>query len=119
MDIKQRIEDLRLSKKIPKMDFYEQVGMTSKGFNQMFENNSIKLSTLQKIAELLEVPITYFFTENKPKVLTVADLQQKVSELYEENRQLMKENKKLMEQNAELKESQTIPNATRIGKLKS
>lgn len=55
------IEILRNRKKIPKMEFYSKVGMTHKGFNQMVENNSIKVSTLNKIADVLGVPVGSFF----------------------------------------------------------
>lgn len=55
------IEALRKEKKIPKMDFYEKIDMTSKGYTLMVENNSIKVATLQKIAEVLDVPVSTFF----------------------------------------------------------
>jgi transcriptional regulator with XRE-family HTH domain len=56
-----KIEELRKEKKIPKMDFYERIDMTSKGYTLMVENNSIKVATLQKIAEVLGVPVSTFF----------------------------------------------------------
>lgn len=55
------IEILRNRKNIPKMEFYSQIGMSHKGFSQMVENESIKVSTLQKIAEVLGVPVSVFF----------------------------------------------------------
>jgi len=67
------IEVLRNRKKIPKMDFYSQIGMTHKGFNQMMENESIKVSTLQKIAEVLGVHVSYFFGSVTPNLTTTED----------------------------------------------
>jgi DNA-binding Xre family transcriptional regulator len=58
-----KIESIRKEKKIPKMDFYAKIDMTSKGYALMVENNSIKVATLQKIADALEVPIGVFFEQ--------------------------------------------------------
>jgi transcriptional regulator with XRE-family HTH domain len=39
----------------------EKIGMSHHGLNKTLKNNTIKLETLQKIADVLEVSITYFF----------------------------------------------------------
>lgn len=41
----------------------KQIGMSRAGFNTMLETDSIKVSTLKKIAELFKVPIDYFFSD--------------------------------------------------------
>jgi DNA-binding Xre family transcriptional regulator len=107
---KQQVEKLREERNIPKMEFYSKIGMTAKGYNQMFENDSMKLSTLEKIAAILDVPIVSFFDNG----LTAPDpqqLQAKVSE----NRELLKENNSLkdeiraLEKNSALSVDSTLP----------
>lgn len=63
----QQIEKFREMRKIPKMEFYKLIGMSSKGYVQMVQNNSIKLSTLQKMADVLKVEIGDFFPSDKNK----------------------------------------------------
>lgn len=114
---KQQIDELREMRKIPKMEFYTMIGMSSKGYSQMFENGSLKISTLERIAEVLEVPIVYFF-EKKSQKPTVEDLQTKVNELYEENRALLKENKQLLQRISVLEKNSTISGNVEFTKLK-
>lgn len=41
----------------------KQVEMSRSGFNSMLDTDSIKVSTLKKIAEVFKVPIDYFFSD--------------------------------------------------------
>ncbi|HUX85130.1 MAG TPA: helix-turn-helix transcriptional regulator [Chitinophagaceae bacterium] len=56
-----RINQLINDSGMSKADFYKKVGMTRSGFILMVKNNSIKISLLEKIAEALNVPVSYFF----------------------------------------------------------
>jgi DNA-binding Xre family transcriptional regulator len=56
-DIYKKIEAYRKQKEIPKGDFYKKIGYSSVGFKAMSINHSIKLSTLEKIAGVLEISI--------------------------------------------------------------
>ena len=58
-----RIEKVMNEKKVPKMEFYSKIGMTNTGFAKAVSNKNIKISTLLKIAEVLETPIEYFLDE--------------------------------------------------------
>lgn len=58
-----KIEEIRKEKNISKTEFYKAIGMSTTGFLQMVENNSMKITTLEKIAEVLNVPISIFFEE--------------------------------------------------------
>jgi transcriptional regulator with XRE-family HTH domain len=58
------IEKIRKDRNISKTDFYKAIDMTTNGYLQMVENNSIKVTTLQKIADVLRVPMTAFFEED-------------------------------------------------------
>ncbi len=53
----ERIDMLRQRRKIQKMVFYKLIGMTEAGYKNMRLSNSIKVSTLEKIAEVLEVSV--------------------------------------------------------------
>lgn len=63
--ITNKIENLRTIKKISQTDFAKKIGMTQTGYSQMIKNNDLKVSTLQKIAEILEKPVSYFFDEKE------------------------------------------------------
>jgi DNA-binding Xre family transcriptional regulator len=63
----ERIDMLRQKRKIRKMEFYRLIGMTETGYKNMRISNSIKVSTLQKIAEVLKVSIFELLgTETSP-----------------------------------------------------
>lgn len=60
------IDRILVEKSIAKMDFYKQIGLTGQGYARMFENDSMKVSTLVKISEVLGVSIIELLGE-KPK----------------------------------------------------
>lgn len=47
------------------MVFYKLINMSDTGYRQSVENKSMKIETLQKIAEVLNVPISVFFEETE------------------------------------------------------
>lgn len=50
-----------------------EVGMSPGGFHKMFKRKTLTLETLEKISEVLGVPMTYWFEENKDKISMVKD----------------------------------------------
>lgn len=52
------------------MDFYSQIGLTGQGYSRMFENDSMKVSTLLKIAEVLQVSVTELLGEKLTQKIT-------------------------------------------------
>ena len=42
----------------------EKIGISEPGIHNMFRSQDMKVSTLQKIADFFEVPITYFFDDD-------------------------------------------------------
>lgn len=55
------IKEILMNKRISQRDFAAKIGMTQSGLSQAFANGDFKISTLEKIAEALEVPVSYFF----------------------------------------------------------
>ena len=45
----------------------KQIGMSRPGFNTMLETDSIKVSTLMKVADVLNVPVLYFLLDETGK----------------------------------------------------
>jgi DNA-binding Xre family transcriptional regulator len=72
-DIYIKIDKLRIGRKIAKMEFYTAIGMTHGGYKNMIENDTIKLSTLKRIAEVLRVPVSEIFTDKKSLSDKVSD----------------------------------------------
>lgn len=76
--------------KFSKMDFYKYINMTSKGFNDMLDNQRMKVETLEKIASYFDKPMSWFFDEDVDVVEN--DYKEKYFELLEKY-SLLLENK--------------------------
>lgn len=68
MDISLRINRLRKEKKISLVELAEKVGFTYVGLQKALKNNDFRISQLSKIAEVLETPISSFFSEFDEKM---------------------------------------------------
>lgn len=64
MTINEKIEQIRKSKGITKKHIAEKCGHTPAWYTDILKGRSIKVDTLQKIADALEVDIIVFFEEN-------------------------------------------------------
>ena len=63
MTINEKIEQIRKSKGITKKHIAEKCGHTPAWYTDILKGRSIKVDTLQKIADALEVDIIVFFEE--------------------------------------------------------
>lgn len=59
----QKIKVLAKQKGIAQTEIAKQLGMSSQAFSKILRENSTKVSTLERIAEILDVPVTTFFDE--------------------------------------------------------
>lgn len=78
MDIIQKIKELARIKDIPISELAEKIGFTNSGLHRAFANNDLKLSTLEKIANVLNVPMSSFFESG---LLDIDTFQRKIVEL--------------------------------------
>jgi transcriptional regulator with XRE-family HTH domain len=62
----EKIEEVRKAKGMQKMVFYRLIDMTDSGYRRAIENKSMRIETLQRIANVLKVPISLFFEETAP-----------------------------------------------------
>jgi len=60
-----KIKKLLESKEISASRFCKKIGVTESGYTYMIKNESMKLKTLYKISEVLQVPVSYFFDESE------------------------------------------------------
>ena len=60
-----KVKKLSERKNVPMSRIIGAVEMSEKGFYIMFKNESIKVRVLNKISQVLDVPITYFFEDVK------------------------------------------------------
>jgi transcriptional regulator with XRE-family HTH domain len=65
--ISNKIEQLRKEKNVKQTDIAQAIGFTVSGYQKAIQANDFKVSTLEKIAEALEVPVTYFFEDSGDK----------------------------------------------------
>jgi transcriptional regulator with XRE-family HTH domain len=59
-----KIKELSRSKNTPLKIIASKICMSESGFLKSLNNDLLKVTNLQKIADVLEVPITYFFDED-------------------------------------------------------
>lgn len=79
-----KIKDLCEKKNIKLRQLAEMIGITPEGMSNIIKTNSTKIDTLEKIANILEVPITYFFDiEYKPKENDKSNILEDKIELYQ------------------------------------
>lgn len=58
------IRDLCGGKNLSLRELARRINVTDNGIQRIIKLNSTKIETLEKIAEVLEVPVTYFFVES-------------------------------------------------------
>jgi len=58
-----KIRDLMKEKKVTAAFLSRKIKMSVLGFNKSLSNESMKIEVLEKIALILEVPVSYFFDE--------------------------------------------------------
>ena len=79
-----RIKKLIDDKKISIKKFAEDVGLSEQGIHKMFRSYDMKVSTLQKIADYFNVPITYFFDDIDTRSQTIDLVFEKLKETVKE-----------------------------------
>lgn len=60
----QLIKDIAERKNIPLATIASELGITPQALSKLMRNNSTKIDTLEKIAQILKVSVTVFFDEN-------------------------------------------------------
>ena len=88
-NIKQEIEVFAGKNNLTLMKFIDKLGMSKQGFYDMFSNDSMKVSTLMKIAKMMDVPVSYFFDESKKEVT-----EYEIDRVFNELKTLIKEREK-------------------------
>lgn len=99
-----KIERLRKEKGLSKMDFYKAVGMTDTGFRQAKENNSLKVVTLIKIAEVLDVAPEYLLYQTDEDLILYKVLEATFTAAKNEGEKLLNEIKALEKSRDEWRE---------------
>lgn len=97
-NIEKKVRYLLVSKKITLEKLCENMDMSKQNLYHIFKKNDISVSYLEKISNIFNVPITYFFDdiENIDSVLPVPDSEQKSIE-YWKKKYLNEKKEKLQE----------------------
>ena len=74
----------------------EQIGMTPNGYSKMWKNRSIKVETIQKIADVFEIPISHFFTTRSENPYSIEAQSNEVSEIREKYIQALESENQLL-----------------------
>ncbi len=64
MNLEEKIKKILSDKKLSQEKLANKIGMSKANLYNCFKRNSIETKNLEKIAEVLEVPVSYFFDEN-------------------------------------------------------
>ncbi len=90
-----KLENIRKGKKITQKELAEKVGISESTYKKNIANENMTIAVLEKIAEILEVPVTEFFdkedklrTFNEPggQYLTTNELREVIKELRDQLR---------------------------------
>jgi len=95
LNLEVKIKDLLTKKNMSQKELCSQIEMSDQNLRIIFKRNSIETKHLEKIAEVLEVPVTYFFEEGSEPgpVVTKKTVSQDsyIAQLESENRKLLQE----------------------------
>ncbi len=97
-----KLKELLKSKKLNQRELADKIGYTQTAISQAMSRGDFKISMLEKIANVLDVPISYFFSEgNNIKIKGhvhsgVGDII-KANEINSSDKELQLENKHLKE----------------------
>jgi transcriptional regulator with XRE-family HTH domain len=64
LNIEEKIKKLAKDKNLSIRQLCIKIEITESGLNYTLKNNTLKIETLQKIADVFEVPISYFFVDD-------------------------------------------------------
>lgn len=106
--VNDKIRNILRVKSITVKEFCKKIGITENGFSKAIKNNSLRVETIIKISEVLDVPVSYFFTdsENVPTGNN-EEIQGLKAEIFNLKTELL-ENRKEIERNADFIRTQTI-----------
>ena len=95
-----KLKNILVERNLTMKEIVAKIDMTENGFAYSLKNDTLKIITLEKIAKILDVPITYFFTEEGN--LQKTEKKYSTSEP-DEMKELRIEISKLLKENSELK----------------
>ena len=87
MQIINKIEALKKQRKVSNTDLAEKTDMSRGGFELMLKSGDMKISTLKAIADFFNVPITYFFEDNKE---VESSSERSIDEVFDAMKELVK-----------------------------
>ncbi len=108
-----KIKELLTEKGLTFTALAEKIGVSRAGLYHTIENNTLSVSTLEKIAEVLEVPVTVFFENSSSDELQKKELELskmlllKTENNFTELKALFENQKEVSELNKKLAESAT------------
>jgi len=73
-----KIKTLANEKNISINELIEKIGISEAGFYQMIRNKSMKIDVLEKISEILQVDVNYFFIKEKTREENIIDIMEEV-----------------------------------------
>jgi transcriptional regulator with XRE-family HTH domain len=124
------IKELCEKKNIKLKELAAQIGLTPEGLTNIIKSNSTKIPTLEKIAKVLGVEISYFMDYGREKNgdfgrridISAQDktekyqtMMDKYIEKLEENAMLLKENALLKEKLARYEANEVVPKQNKAG----
>jgi hypothetical protein len=85
----EKIKSLVSSEKVNITDFCKKINISRDGFYKL-NNDSIKLSTIEKIADYFNKPVCFFIDDKHKSALTIDDIINFLNEYKEKEKKLLK-----------------------------
>jgi len=83
-DFSEKLKKALKDKKLSQKALSQKIEMSEVGFSNMISNNSLKVETLEKICEVLDVPISYFLDIEPEKVEPVGFWKKMIQDMSDE-----------------------------------
>ena len=110
-----KIKELCEKKNIKLKELAEMIGITPEGITNIIKTNSTKIDTLERIAGILNVPVTYFFDiEYKPEPDGKIDILEEKIELYQKQVRLLEDHIETLKKHNKELESHLIKEKSRF-----
>jgi transcriptional regulator with XRE-family HTH domain len=112
-----KLENLVKSHNLDIVAFCTSIGMSKGGYYRMLQDKTLKVEVLERISDVLGVPVGVFFDE-EPTTAPI-NYQKKYIECLEENSRLQKEMSSLKDEIRSLEKNSPLSDDATIPKLKT
>ncbi len=89
MSITEKVKEYMRLKNIPHTTLAEKLNTSNQNISRILNSDDLKVSTLEKIAKALDLPIKYFFDDDLKEVIELEEIKAQLNTLQEKVRSIV------------------------------